>query len=244
MMQVIIYGFVASFALFLGAIFGLGIKFKQKTIAGFMAFGAGVLICALTFGLMEEAFNKGGFDAVIIGFVLGGICFIAGNYLLYYLGGRAHKYKQTHNRKKNVNGELIVLGSILDGIPESIALGVVLFGGGATGILMLSAIFLSNFPEGISSVNGLLKEGFSKKKIFWSWFLVAIACFIVVLLSYYLLNDIHPHTIGILEAFAAGAILAMLSDSMMPEAYENGGYMIAFLTILGFLMSFLLSRAV
>ena len=228
MNQVFIYAFIASFALILGAILGVCFKFRQKVIASFMAFGSGVLICALTFGLMEEAFNHGGFDAVIIGFLSGGLMFIIGNYVLYYFGGRTHKTKQTHKTHKNTNGKLIILGSVLDGIPESIALGVALFNTGTSGLLMLVAIFLSNFPESISSITGLKREEFSNIKIITLWLIVAIISFLSVVLSYLFLNNIDPNIMGIIESFAAGAILAMLADSMMPEAYEEGGFRLEF----------------
>lgn len=242
MNQVFLYAFIVALALILGAILGIYLKFRRKLIAAFMAYGSGVLICALTFGLMEEAFSNGGFDSIIIGFLLGGFVFIFGNYLLYHFGGREHKYIKTHKSKKNSNGKLMILGAILDGVPESMALGIVLFAGGNNGLLMMVAIFLSNFPESLSSVPGLRKEGFSKTEIIISWFYVAAISFISVVLSYLFLNNIDPNVIGIIESFAAGAILAMLADSMMPEAYEEGGYIVASLTIFGFLSAFILSR--
>lgn len=207
-----------------------------------MAFGSGVLICAMTFGLMEEAFKHGGFDAVIIGFLAGGIIFVIGDYFLHISGGRKHKRKQLSNSSVNSNGKAIALGATMDGIPESIALGIALFNGQGTGLLMMTAIALSNFPEGTSSISGLLKEGFSKRKIILMWGLVAMLSIGVSIVSYVFLNDINPNTIGILESFAAGSILAMLASSMMPEAYEEGGYSIALMTISGFLVSFMISR--
>ncbi len=242
MNQVLLYAFIVGFGLIFGAVLCVYLKFRHKLIAAFMAFGSGVLICALTFGLMEEAFTKGGFDAIIVGFLAGGFMFIFGNYLLYHFGGREHKYIKTHIARKNSNGKLMILGAMLDGIPESMALGVALFAGGGNGFLMMIAIFLSNFPESISSVAGLKKEGFSKTRIVAAWSLVALISFVTVILSYLFLNDISSNMIGFIESFAAGAILAMLADSMIPEAYEEGGYIIASLTILGFLVSFVLSR--
>jgi len=90
--------------------------------------------------------------------------------VLSYLGAKKYKHIQTHKTDNNLNGKLMVLGAVLDGIPESAALGVALFAGGGTGMLMLVAIFLSNFPESISSIPGLKNEGFSNKRIILSWF--------------------------------------------------------------------------
>lgn len=242
MLNVFIYSIISGFALLLGAFIGIYFKMPQKIIARIMAFGSGVLICAMTFGLMEEAFKHGGFDAVIIGFLTGGIVFVIGDYFLHISGGRKHKRKQLQISSNDSNGKAIALGAILDGIPESIALGIALFNGQGTGLLMMTAITLSNFPEGISSITGLQKEGFTKFKIILLWGSVAVLSIVTSIASYIFLNDINPNTIGILEAFAAGSILAMLASSMMPEAYEEGGYSIALMTILGFLVSFMISR--
>jgi len=242
MLKALIFGTISGFSLVLGVFLGQKLKLKQKSIAAFMAFGSGVLICALTFGLMEEAFSKGGFDAVILGFLGGGLVFIIGDYLLHVYGGRKHRRKQIFNSDKEANGKLITLGAILDGIPESIALGVTLFNATGVGLLMLVAIFLSNFPESISSISGLLKENFTWKKIYLLWFFVGLAAIAITVLSFMFLHDISPNAIGIIEAFAAGSILAMLADTMMPEAFEEGGFAIGMLTVFGFLTAFIVLR--
>lgn len=242
MLQIVLYGLVSGFSLLFGAFIGFGFDLKQKTIAAFMAFGSGVLICALTFGLMEEAFGHGGFDAVILGFLAGGLVFILGDYLIHRRGGRRHKRKTIFENPGQSNGTAIFMGTILDGIPETIALGIALFNGQGRGLLLLVAIVLSNFPEGISSITGLRKEGFSKIRIYLMWTIVALILAVIAVLSFIFLHDINPNTIGIIEAFAAGAILAMLADTMMPEAFEEGGFSIAILTVLGFLVAFILSR--
>lgn len=243
MTNAVIYGGVSSLALLIGAWVGIYFKLKQKTIARFMAFGSGVLVCALTFGLMEEAFVRGGFDATIGGFVLGGILFIAGDYLIHTMGGRRHKKIQhlIPGGTKS-NGQVITLGALLDGIPESIALGITIFAGGGTGVLMMVAIALSNFPESVSSVGGLKKENFSNGRIYLIWTIVALLGFAATILSYVFLHDVNSNILATIEAFAAGAILAMLADSMMPEAFEEGGFSIGILTVLGFLLAFILAK--
>ncbi|MBE3112243.1 MAG: ZIP family zinc transporter, partial [Acidobacteria bacterium] len=120
---VLLYAALTGFSLILGVIIGTTLKISQKIIAAIMAFGSGVLICALTFGLMEEAFKHGGFDAIIIGFLSGGLVFISGDFLIHRLGGRNHKRKAHFKSTRETNGQAIVLGSLLDGVPESIALG-------------------------------------------------------------------------------------------------------------------------
>ena len=226
----------------LGVIIGTTLKISQKIIAAIMAFGSGVLICALTFGLMEEAFKHGGFDAIIIGFLSGGLVFISGDFLIHRLGGRNHKRKAHFKSTRETNGQAIVLGSLLDGVPESIALGVALLSKNGIGLLMLVAIFLSNLPESLSSIDDLQKEGFSKRRIYLSWSIVSTCVASSVVLSFLFLEKLDLNALGIIEAFASGAILAMLADSMMPEAYEDGGFLIGFLTMLGFLTAFILSK--
>lgn len=242
MSQVILFGAISGFALVFGALVATVFKFSKKVIASVMAFGSGALICALTFGLMESAFGHGGFDAIIIGFVLGGLAFIGGDYLIHIYGGRNHKAHQHATSKYDTSGEAITLGAILDGLPESIALGIAIFSGQGLGLLMVVAITLSNLPEGLSSVPGLLKEGFSKKKIVTTWVIVMLVSMSAAILSYAFLAEIDPNILGIIEAFAAGAILAMLADTMMPDAYEDGGFGIGILTVLGFLTTFVVSK--
>lgn len=236
------FAILTGASLIIGAFAGTFFKIKQSFIAGIMAFASGMLICTLTFGLMEEAFTLGGFDAVIIGFLIGGLVFIGGDYLLHYYGGRRHRRIQFFKPIKETNGKLIVLGSALDNIPESIALGLAVASGQSISILLVVAIFIANFAEGISSIPGLIKEKFSHFSIYLMWSVVAIATIFVVLFSFRYLGNLSDNTIGIIESFAAGAILAMLADSMIPEAFEEGGFGIALLTLLGFLTSFILTR--
>ena len=239
----LLYAFLSGFALILGTIIGTSFKIPQKVLAAIMAFGSGVMICALTFGLMEEAFKHGGFDAVIIGFLVGGVVFIFGDFLIHRVGGRSFKRKKPFLKlTRETNGRAIVLGALLDGIPESIALGISLISKNGIGLLMVAAIFLSNFPESISSIDDLKKEGFPRKKIYFIWVSVSIAVMITAILSYLFLEKINLNLMGIIESFASGAILAMLADSMMPEAYEEGGYLIGILTVLGFLTAFILFK--
>jgi len=243
MLQAILYGLIGGGTLLIGAAYGLMFKLKQSTIARIMAFGAGVLICALTFGLMEQAFKHGGFDAVIIGFLVGGLVFIGGDYLVHAKGGRKYKRKPLMQPKGDSgSGEVMMIGALLDGVPESIALGVAIASGAGTGLLMVSAIAISNFPEGLSSVEGLVKEGFSKKQLYIMWSTVTLLLTFLTAVSFYFLPRVDGNSLGVVESFAAGAILAMLADSMMPEAFEEGGFTIGMLTVLGFLTAFIISR--
>jgi ZIP family zinc transporter len=242
--QIILYAGIAGLALVTGAILGIFVlKIQRKYIAVFMAFGSGTLICAVTFGLMNEAFKYGGFDMIILGFLLGGILFVLGDYFLHKAGGRAHK-RHIQKRKEEIatNGKAIAMGEMLDGIPESIALGIALFTSPGGGLLMLVAIALENIPESQMSVAGLSASGFSKKKIISMWVLIALVSLVISILSFIFLKGANPNFLGFLEAFAGGAILAMLAVSVMPEAYEDGGPAVGMVTVVGFLLAFILSR--
>lgn len=242
MTKVLIYSGITALALLLGAVIGSYFKFQKRTIAIFMAFGAGVLVCALSFGLMEEAFSLGGYDDAIIGFLLGGIIFVLGDYLIHIFGGRRHLNGHKIINEGNSNGTAITFGAFLDGIPESIALGIALFAGKDLGLVMLVAIVLSNFPESISSVHGLLNEGYKRGQIISIWILVGLVAIGVTAFSYLFFPEISQHWIGFSEAFAAGAILAMLADTMMPEAFEDGGPLIGIITVSGFMLAFILAK--
>jgi len=242
MIKVIIFSFLTGFSLIIGKTICSFFKINQKIIKAIMAFGSGVMICALTFGLMEEAFKYGGFDAVIIGFLVGGLVFIAGDFVIHRFGGRHYRKKKPFKPIRQINGKAIVFGALLDGIPESIALGVSLFTNNGIGVLMVGAIFLSNLPESLASVNDLKKEGFSKKQIYLMWAVVSIIVILTTILSYLFLRKLSLNVLGIILSFASGAILAMLADSMIPEAFEEGGYLIGLLTILGFLTAFILYK--
>jgi zinc transporter, ZIP family len=240
--KVLLFAFLTGFSLIFGVILGTTLTFSRKMIAAVMAFGSGVLVCALTFGLMAEAFKHGGFDAVIIGFLSGGLVFIFGDFLIHRYGGRNHKRKKHDTSTSKTNGKAIVLGALLDGIPESMALGVALLNVNGIGLLMVVAIFMSNLPESLSSINDLQKEGLSRKQIYFSWSIVSLCVALSVVFSFLFLEKVDLNTLGIIESFASGAILAMLADSMIPEAYEEGGYLIGISTILGFLTAFILSK--
>ncbi len=232
----------SGIALLLGALVGIYLSVSQKMIARLMAFGSGVLICALAITLMEESFAKGGLLSATVGFTAGGLVFVLGDYLIHIKGGRRHRRKPLKVVVDSSSGTSIAMGALFDGIPESIALGIAVATGQTAGVLLGSAIFLSNFPEGISSIPGLKKEKFSQSQIVGLWSLVSVFVIVAAFLSYRFLGDLSPNVLAIIEAFAAGSILAMISDTMMPEAYEEGGFTIAIMTVCGFMLAFILAR--
>ena len=145
--------------------------------------------------------------------------------------------------QENATGGALVLGALLDGIPESAAIGVSLVGGGGVGVAVVAAVFLSNIPEGLSASSGMKASGRSTPYVLGLWVAVAAASTAAAALGYLLLGGASPEVVAIVQAFAAGAILTMLSDTMVPEAVKHAGSLVGLVTALGFVLAFLLSNA-
>jgi len=245
----LLWGGVAGGAVLLGALAGIYLKASAEVIGVVMAFGAGVLVSALAFSLTREAFDKGGALPVGVGLGLGALAFFGGDWFLDHHGAKDRKRSGgqkggggKHAGGGSGGGMALALGALLDGIPESAAIGITLLGGGSVGVPMVAAVFMSNVPEGWSSSAGMRKSGKSVRYILTLWLAVTAVAAISSLLGYVLLGHASNVLVAGVQAFAAGAIITMLADTMMPEAFERGGPMIGLVTALGFTLSFLLSQ--
>lgn len=239
------WGFVGGSALLLGAAIGYFIQIPQRLIAAIMAFGAGVLISALAFELMDKAYKRGGFDSTAIGFVGGALVYTLANAYLASRGSQHRKRsgeKQPSEEEHEGSGLAIALGALLDGIPESIVVGVSLIGGGVVSWVTVAAVFLSNIPEGLSSAAGMKQAGRSKTYIFSVWGMIAVLSGVAALVGYAIFQRFSPEVIAATTAVAAGAILAMLTDTMIPEAFERTHNYAGLITVFGFLAAFVLSK--
>jgi zinc transporter, ZIP family len=241
------WGLVAGTALVIGAALGYWLNVPQRLIASIMAFGSGVLISVLAFDLMEEAYQQGGFNSTALGFVGGAAVYSAANWVLSHReqGAKHRKRSGGHQPSEKENpgsGLAIAVGALLDGIPESIVIGVSLLDGGTVSLIAVVAIFLSNMPEGLSSAAGMKRAGRSARYIFGVWGGIALAAGLAAILGYTLFKGASPELIAATTAVAAGAILAMLVDTMIPEAFEQAHNFAGFITVVGFLVAFMLSK--
>jgi ZIP family zinc transporter len=201
------WGFVGGSALILGAAIAWFVTLPQRLIASVMAIGSGVLISAVAFDLMDEAFRQGGFDSTAMGFLGGAVVYTAANIIVSRRGARHRKRSGSNPQASQPDassnsGVAIAIGALLDGIPESVVIGVSLLGGGGVSTVTVAAVFLSNVPEGLSSAAGMKAAGRS-----------------------------------------AGYVLAMLVDTMIPEATEATHDYSGLIAVVGFLAAFMLSKS-
>jgi ZIP family zinc transporter len=239
------WGFVAGGALLVGAVLAYFIHVPQRLIAAVMAFGSGVLISALSFELMDEAYETGGFVATGFGFLMGATIFTAANWIVNRHGAQHRKRsggRQPSEQETAGSGMAIAIGALLDGIPESIVIGLSMLKGGTVSMVAVVAIFLSNIPEGLSSAAGMKEAGRSARYIFGIWGGIAVVSGVAALLGYHLFQGYSPEVVAATTAIAAGAILAMLVDTMIPEAFEVAHNLAGLVTVAGFLTAFLLSK--
>jgi ZIP family zinc transporter len=241
MLEAAFWGGVGGVALLVGAIAGILVPASRRTIGLIMAFGAGVLISALAFDLTREAFDRGGVDAVAVGLAAGALLFFAGDSVIDRRGG--DNRKRSGGQQQDGSPTAIVLGALMDGIPESAAIGLSLLAGKGVGSAVVAAVFLSNVPESLSAATGMQKAGSSRTFILGLWTAVMLVSALAAMLGYALLGGASGNVVAFVQAFAAGAILTMLADTMMPEAFDHGGSLVGLVTVLGFAVAFLLSEA-
>ncbi|QIX27793.1 ZIP family zinc transporter [Nocardioides sp. JQ2195] len=245
-LQAGLWGVLAGGALVLGALVAWFVKVPRPIVAGVMAFGAGVLISALSFDLVDDAEEIGGLWPTVGGFLGGALVYVAANIFLARRGARHRKRsgdQQPSEQEQSGSGTAIAVGALLDGVPESVVLGLSLLGGGGIGGPVLAAIFISNLPEGLSSSAGMKANGRSARYVFGVWIGIAVASGIAGMVGVLLLDGAAPEVIAAITAVAAGAILAMVADTMIPEAFERTHLYAGLIATLGFITAFAISRA-
>lgn len=230
MLTTLLVGLAASSALVIGAVVGAFFEPPWRLVAVALAFASGALITALAFDLFEEAFRTGGAWLAGIGLLAGAAGFVIADRLL-------ERYSSSSS------GFALLAGVTLDGVPENTALGVSLIGSSLAGILsLLVVIFASNLPEALGGAVGMREGRRSKKFAIATWTATGVLLAAAVVVGNVVFSDVSEETLAIVRAFAGGAVLASLADTLMPEAYREGGAYVAFATAAGFLLSFVLTQ--
>jgi ZIP family zinc transporter len=246
-LQAALWGLLSGSALLIGACLGWFVPMSRRVIASIMAFGAGVLISALSFELMDEAWDAGGVRPVTAGFFAGALAFTIANRVLAARGAKHRKRSDCAQRdpdrqQNDQNSSALAVGALLDGIPESIVIGVSLLGGGRVGVVAVIAVFLSNIPEGLSSSAGMKAEGRKLPFVMALWSAIAAIAGLAAWVGYVTLDGANPAIVAAVQAIAAGAILSMIVDTMVPEAFEGTHDYAGLIAVAGFLAAFTLSK--
>jgi len=236
MLEIFLWCLIASLSLVVGGVVGLVIPLGRRALGSIMAFGAGTLLSAVAFELVLEAVQlSAGSGATGLGFFLGAATFFILDRFVESLSPDEGKGAATLHQSTLVVP--LILATVLDGIPESLVIGLSFIGGGQVSVAIMAAVFLSNLPESIAGTIGMKASGWGVGKILALWLIVAIACAVAGAAGYQLLADASVLWVSFINAFAAGAILMMLTNTMVPGAYERAGKLAGIFTSLGFAVS-------
>jgi zinc transporter, ZIP family len=233
------WGFVGGIALVLGAIAGLAFHVSRRVIGLVMAFGAGVLISALTFELTVDALRAGGRDATVAGLAIGSLVFFGGNTVLDRMGGKDRK--RSDGRQVDTAGAGLVLGAVLDGIPESIAIGLTLLGGASVSFALVGAVFLSNLPEAIGVAAALLAGRIPLRTVLLRFGAIVGVGFLAGLVGYAVLEPTNADAIAVIQSIAAGAMVVVVVNEMVPIAVRGAGRHAGLAAAAGFAVAAFLS---
>ena len=236
MIEASLWGGLAALSLLIGFVLG-ECRLSNRTVGLIMGFGSGALLSALAYELVPESVI-GGWGAAVW-FAAGALVFFGGDWVIDHWGG-LHR-KTIAGRQHEGSGGAVFLGTLLDAVPESLVLGMGLAMGGSIGVAFLVAVFISNLPEGVAGTVNLVAAGHRRRSIFWMWAALAVLSAGCSGLGYGLVGWIPSADDALAQAFAGGAVLTMLADTMIPEAYEHGGRMAGLMTVVGFAVAATLS---
>jgi ZIP family zinc transporter len=228
------WGAIAASTLLIGALIAYLLQPGRVVIAAVMAVGSGLLLGSVAYELVDDALETQSLWSVAAAMLVGAGVFALGDWIIDHRGGAQRK--DPTGGQETGSPLAIVLGSVLDGIPESFVLGLTVLQGGVS-VSLLIAIGLSNLPEGMSSSSGLDRAGWPRRTVILMWLAVIIVSAISAALGYQLLGSGGDRTGAIAQAFAGGALLAMLADTMLPESYEVEGVLTGLLVVVGFALA-------
>jgi len=233
------WGGLAAASLLLGAALALRWTLSDRLTGAIMGFGSGALISSIGYELVPESLVRGSGRWMVFAFAAGALSFFAADWAIDRSGGAERK--RIAGATGAGSGTAIFLGTLLDGVPESLILGMGLATGGAISVAFLTAVFVSNVPEGVAGTRSLVAAGRSPRRVVFMWTALVIASAAAAALGYAIVRSVPAADGRYARAFAAGAVLTMLADVMMPEAFEHGGKVVGLLATLGFLTAAILS---
>ena len=225
------WGILAASSLVIGAVLGLIHEWPKRLVGVVLAFGAGALISAVSFDLAEEGAAVGGGRAVAVGLAVGALTYFAADRLVERSAGSGA------SDDASGGGTALALGAFLDGIPEQMVLGIGLASGEGVSIGLLAAIFISNLPEAVGSATEMRDAGRSRRYISILWVIVSGVCTLATLAGYGIASAASGELLAGIDGFAAGALLVMLIDSMIPDATRKAGQVAGLATVMGFAMA-------
>ncbi len=244
-LQAFFWGLFAGGSLLFGAAIGYYVPLGKKTPPLIMAFGSGALLSSISFELMPEAFHHGGMLSTSVGFLAGGVIYTLLDYFLSQKGASQRK-RSTEIQKSEAeqvgSGMALAAGALIDGIPEAIVLGIGLVGSQKINTVTLVAILISNVPEALSSTLGMKKNNRSFTFIFSLWFIITLISGFFSFAGYAFFNSLSPVVVSTITALAAGCMLTMVADTMIPEAYAEVNSRAGLAILAGFLITFYLSK--
>lgn len=237
--------------LLIGAFVAWRFEVSKRAVAAVLAFGAGVLIATLALELVVEAHEAGGVWPVVAGFASGALLYVGGDALVSRLASRQrhphHAPSGSRNKTAKRGGDTpgggapIAVGALLDGIPEAIVIGLAAAGGGFPGAIV-AAIGLSNIPEGLAGTVPLRRSGRGPGFIFGLWGSITALAVLATVIAVLFLQDASGATLGVIQSIAAGALLAMVANAMIPEAFDEEHWATGLIATAGFLAAFVLGE--
>jgi zinc transporter, ZIP family len=233
------WGALSASSLIVGALLGLAHPWPPKRVGIVLAFGAGALISAVSFDLAEEGGRIGGPDALAFGLAAGALSYWGANRLVERVTGKRRGGPSTHG--EDAEGPALALGALLDGIPEQAVLGIGIAAGSGVSVGLLAAIFISNLPEAVGSSTAMAADGTARRTVIRLWLIVAVICTLSTVAGYAIADAVSGNVQGAIDGFAAGALLVMLIDEMIPDAAKKAGDVAGLLTVLGFAVAAALS---
>lgn len=226
---------LAASTLLIGAWLGTVQKASPRRAGLVMGFGAGALIASVAFELTEEAFNTAGAGPLVFGLATGALAFFLGDRKVDRMGGSGRKSRAPSDEG---DANALLLGAALDGIPESLIIGLSLIGGGSVEVAFLVSVAVSNVPEGFASAAQQHAVGVSTGRILRRWLAIVALSALCGAIGFALFDELDPRWVAFTQAFAAGALLTMVMDTMAPEAFRDAGPVTGLVAVAGFWLAF------